>query len=341
MSCGSPPQRCARRMVRSRHEAAVSTTSACQELPCPVGIGDYPSPESIVLQDLPVFRATWAEPLDQLARFALDRADDLCAPHLGCCAYHKAWTMLRLHEAAGALPYGIDFIRQELAACAAAAGGRPLRVMLSGAADTGQAALVLSALAAVGIAAELVVVDICRTPLGQHALFLEGTGQPFTLIHGDAVTVETAPVDIILAHSFLSFVAPERREALVANWARLLSPVGRILVLERFSPTPGIQPAWPDPNEREARRSTLHSALTAAALPPAEVERRIGAADGIWALTGKRFRMSDDQFRAAITRAGLTLVRLDLVHNEYNVSPIQSKAVARERPRTLAVAVKP
>lgn len=249
--------------------------------------------------------------------------------------------MLRLHEAGGALPYGLDFVRREIAACAAAAGNRPLRVMLSGAADTGQAAMVLSALVAGEIAAELVVVDICRTPLGQHALFLEGTGQPFTLIHADAVTVETAPVDVILAHSFLSFVAPGRREALVANWARLLTPVGRILVLERFAPTPGIQTAWPDPEEREIRRGALRSSLTAASLPPREVERRMAAADGIWDLTGKRYRMSADQFQAAIARAGLTLARLDLVHSEYNVSPIQSKAVARERPRTLAVAVKP
>lgn len=292
------------------------------------------------MQDLPHFRATRTEPLAALAQFALDHADSLCDPQHGCRAYHKAWTMLRLHEAGGALPFGRDFLRRELAASAAAAGPRPLRVLLSGAADTGLPALVQSALADAGVAAELVVVDICRTPLGQIAQYLDGTGQKLTLLHADAVTVETAPVDVIVAHSFLSFVAPERREALVANWARLLLPGGRVLVLERFSPTPGLQIAWPDPNERADRRAVLHAALVAEGMTDPMIALRMEAADGMWDLTGKRFRMSPEQFRAAIEGAGLTLARTDLVHSEHNVSPVQSKVVARERPRTLAVAVK-
>lgn len=121
--------------------------------------------------DPPHPRADWTERLPALAQFALDRANDLCKPHLGCRAYHKAWTMLRLHESAGALPYGLDFVGEEIAA---AVGPRRLCVMLSGAAETGQAALVLSAAAAKGIAIDLTVVDICQTPLGQPALYLEG-----------------------------------------------------------------------------------------------------------------------------------------------------------------------
>lgn len=248
--------------------------------------------------------------------------------------------MLRLHEAKGALPFGADFVRRELAAHAAVVGRRSLRVMISGSADTGQVALVLNALTDEGIEGDLVVIDICATPLGQVALYLDGLGQKGTVLQADAVTVDTAPVDVILAHSFLSFVAPERREALVANWARLLASGGRLLVLERFSPTPGLQTAWPDPSERATRRAALHAALTAANLPPDAIALRMDAADGMWDLTGKRHRMSDDQFRTALDRAGLTLARVELVHSEYNVSPVQSKAVALERPRTLAVAVK-
>lgn len=293
-----------------------------------------------VLQDQPNLCAIWTEPLAELAQFALDHAATLCAPQLGCCAYHKAWTMLRLHEAKGAEPFGRDFIQRELAAAAVAAGSRRLRVMLSGAADTGQAAIVLKSLTAEGLAAELVVVDICKTPLAQHSLFLDGTGQLVTLLNADAVTVDTAPVDVILAHSFLSFVAPERRETLVANWARVMAPGGRLLVLERFSPQPGLQIAWPDPTERESRRAALRDALLAEGMTSAQIAQRMEAADGMWDLTGKRPRMSNDQFRSAIDRAGLRLARVEMVHSEYNVSPVQSKVVARERPRTLAVAVK-
>lgn len=292
------------------------------------------------MQDLQDLSSRWTEPLPRLAQFAMEHADRLCGQHLGCRAYHKAWTMLRLHEAKGALPYGFDFIRRELADSARNAPGRPLRVLVSGAADTGQAALVLGALAAEAVTAELVVVDVCQTPLGQHELFLKDSNQPFTLLHADAVTVDTAPVDVILAHSFFAFVAPERREALVANWARLLSPLGRILVLERFSPTPGIQTAWPEPGEREARRTALRQHLEKTGMAEDDIARHVAAADGMWDLTGKRPRMSDDQFRSALEKAGLALARLELVQSEYNVSPVQSKAVARERPRTLAVAVR-
>ncbi|HWS75504.1 MAG TPA: hypothetical protein VN324_10230 [Quisquiliibacterium sp.] len=82
------------------------------------------------------------EPLDRLARFSWDWAPALCQPGHGCQDYHRSWSLVRLLELGGAMPAGVAFFQRELGALAKA--GRR-RVLVSGGADTGLMAVVVSA----------------------------------------------------------------------------------------------------------------------------------------------------------------------------------------------------
>lgn len=281
------------------------------------------------------------EPLGILARFAYDFAPHLCDPAHGCRDYHRGWSLLRQFEARGALPLGLDFFRRELGALAARLGQDRLRILISGAADTGQAAMLIEALRPAGIVPEFVAVDLCATPLMQQRLFLGMAGLRAEFHQADAVTVDVAPVDAIVSHSFIGFVPVPRRQALIANWARLLRPGGRLLVTERMAPRIGLQPGWPDPEERAARRAALAARLAAEDLAEGDRQGMLAAADRLWDLTGQRHRMGLPEFRAALEAAGLTLLSLAENAEAGSVSPIAARAAAVGRPRHEAVAEKP
>jgi SAM-dependent methyltransferase len=281
------------------------------------------------------------EPLGILARFAYDFAPHLCDPAHGCTDYHRGWSLLRHHEAQGALPLGLAFFRRELGALAERLGQDRLRILISGAADTGQAAMLVEALRPLGIAPEFVAVDLCATPLMQQRLFLAMAGIPAEFHQADAVTVEVAPVDAVVSHSFIGFVPVPRREALVANWARLMRPGGRLVLSERLAPRSALMPAWPDPGEREARRAALARRLADADLSEGDRQGMLRAADRLWDMTGQRVRMGLPEFRAALDAAGLRLLSLEERAGGDSVSPIAARATAANRPRHEAVAEKP
>lgn len=281
------------------------------------------------------------EPLGVLARFAYDFAPHLCDPAHGCRDYHRAWSMLRLYESGGALPRGQAFFGRELADLARRLDRRRLRILVSGAADTGQVAMLLGALHRQGITPDFVIVDLCRTSLAQQDLYLRMQGMSATIIQGDAVTVTADPVDAVISHSFIGFVPPETRAALFANWARLLRSGGRLLAVERFAPEPGFQQAWPDPQERAARRARLATRLQADGLSAADVQGYLAAADRLWDMTGKRHRMGSAQFDEMIAAAGLRLLRRTDDTSGESVSPIAARAATAVRPSTEAVAERP
>jgi SAM-dependent methyltransferase len=287
-----------------------------------------------------VVAASLHEPLRELARFSFDFAPHFCDPAHGCTAYHRGWSTVRLFESGGKLPAGFDFFRRELLDLAAERGTGRLRVMLSGVADTGQAALVLQALRPEGIEPELVIVDRCRTTLEQHGLFLRLRGVAAEYWQADAVEVSVKPLDAILAHSFIAFIPKTRREALFQNWNRLLAPGGRVLVSDRFL-QPGVEPRSPiPPEERKARLARLVAVLKDDGASGREIQEIADAAERLWDQSGTRPKMPVVDFRNSLAAAGLRLLREAADHGQQNVSPVAANALVELHPRIEAVLVR-
>ncbi|MBC7604047.1 MAG: hypothetical protein H7255_15480, partial [Ramlibacter sp.] len=140
------------------------------------------------------------EPLDRLARFSWDWAPSLCNPAHGCLDYHRSWSLVRLLELGGALPAGLEFFTRELAEIAR---GPSRRVLVSGGADTGLAAMTIAAFRAEGCDPDLVFVDRCATTARQNALLAAHLGLAMEVQVRDAAEVCCDPVDAVVAHSFL------------------------------------------------------------------------------------------------------------------------------------------
>lgn len=280
------------------------------------------------------------EPLRELARFSFDFAPHFCDRTHGCTAYHRGWSTVRLLESGGTLPAGFDFFRRELLDLAAERGTGRLRVMLSGAADTGQAAMVLQALRPDGIEPSFVIVDRCRTTLEQHGLFLRLRGVEAEYLQADAVDVVVQPVEAILAHSFIGFIPETRREALFSNWSRLLAPDGRVLISERIL-QPGVEPRSPiSRDERKARLARLVAVLKDEGASVREIQEIADVAERLWDQSGKRRKMPEDVFRNSLAAAGLRVLREAANYGQENVSPVAASAAAELHPRIEAVLVR-
>jgi SAM-dependent methyltransferase len=287
-----------------------------------------------------IVAASSQEPLRELARFSFDFAQHFCDPTHGCAEYHRGWSTVRLFESGGKLPAGFDFFRRELLDIAAERGTDRLRVMLSGVADTGIAALVLQALRPEGIEPEFVIVDRCRTTLEQHGLFFRLRGVTAEFLQADAVDVSVLPLDAILAHSFIGFIPVTRRDALFLNWNRLLAPGGRVLVSERFL-RPGVEPRSPiSREERKERLARLVAVLKDEGASGREIQEIADVAERLWDQSGTRPKMPVGDFRDSLAAAGLRLLREAADYGQQNVSPVAANASAELHPRIEAVLVR-
>src|SRR5690606_33228395 len=104
----------------------------------------------------------------------------------------------------------------------------PARVLIAGSADYS----ILAQLLAIDRhgAARITVTDHCETPLFLCRWYAERQGAAIETTVSDAVAFAAdEPFDLICAHSFLSYFAPQRRPALMARWYDLLRPGGRVV----------------------------------------------------------------------------------------------------------------
>lgn len=268
------------------------------------------------------------EPLNALADFAFDWAETLCDPEIGCTRYHKAWSMVRLIEADAALPAGFDFFQRELSALAS--DGR-IRILLSGAADTGLAAMVLSALRPLGIEPEITLVDRCRTTLEQNRLFAEYAGFSLTTLHQDAADVTIDPVDAVIVHSFLGFFAPEARQGVVNMWARNLAPAGRVLMSNRLTVGPvGVRPQ-PSPEDLAQRAAEFAKKLKQKDVGPVRAAAMTEAALELWRKGVGTPQLGEQELTDLLTAAGLSIIAIERDRSGKTVSPMVMKSDALRR----------
>lgn len=278
------------------------------------------------------------EPLAALARFSFDWAASLCDPGMGCTAYHRGWSMVRLLESDGARPAGEAFFTEQLRL---AGQGNRRRVLLSGAADTGLASLVLHALRPIGVEPEIVMIDLCRTTLEQNRLFALYQGFDIDLHQGDVATLRAAPVDAVMVHSFIGFIAPEHRATMVRLWADTLRPGGRLLISHRLGRSESGTRPTPAPEAIAARRERLEVRAAAFGLAQGMRDEIGAAAEALWKIRAGHPLMTEDELLSMLDAAGLVLDRLEYDSTSRSTSPFAMREVAESRARAEIVAIKP
>ena len=71
----------------------------------------------------------------------------------------------------------------------------------------------------------LVLVDHCRTPLAQCQFYARQIYLDAEFIHFDIRELTVAPVDIVMAHSFLHFFPGAARNEVIRMWFKVLKPM--------------------------------------------------------------------------------------------------------------------
>lgn len=272
-----------------------------------------------------------SEPLEGLARFAFEAAPRLCDPAHGCAPYHRAWSMIRLLMKGGALPAGEEFFAPRLVA---AARGGVCRVLLSGAADTGLAALVLRALGAAGVRPQIVLADRCATTLEQNRRFAAQIGARFEVHHGDLAGLDCAPVDAVVMHSILHFIPPEARASVVASWARVLRPGGELMGFQRLSGAARSR----DPAGIATSAAGLEAAALAYGFDPAEAAQIRLAGAAFWAARLTHAPSDPEAFRGLLARAGFDLMEIVTPDAAQTGSPVHLAGQSGPGPQSLFAA---
>jgi SAM-dependent methyltransferase len=221
------------------------------------------------------------QPLESSASSARRLAPQLCRkdPVTGedCSWYHGLWPDLRLLGLAAAPEQQSDFFQNAFAHFS----GRPLRLLICGAADDSILAHVLSACSRHKLAAHITVVDMCETPLFFNRRYAEQAGVKIETVAADIFNYKPdTRFDGICSHGFLSQFPPSRREELVRQWSRLLAPGGTVLLVNRVRPGPsGAETRFSEKQGREfcetvaekLRHTELDQANRAGILARAEI----------------------------------------------------------------------
>lgn len=274
------------------------------------------------------------EPLRRLARFTFDWAPALCDPAHGCTDYHRAWSTLRLLDLEGAIPAGWPFLQRELRALAGRDGH--LRVLVSGAADTGLPAVVASALPA-DDTATLVLTDRCETTLAQNRLFARHLGRSFETHRCDAREIACDPVDAVVAHSFLIFFPPAMQAEVLAAWARVLKPGGLLLMSNRLARAPGERRAERDPSGVPARLDTLRERAPSLGWVGEDLDALLEVARQFWTRPPMQV-LTEDGLRGMLDAAGFDLLRIDYDEGDAPTGPLSQTHAGPRRGRAEIVA---
>lgn len=256
-----------------------------------------------VLTDIkkPIPISSKDEPLEMLARFTFDWAESLCGA-TGCADYHRGWSLIRAWTAGAGLPDGIDDF---LPTMLRLAQNGQIRVLLSGAADTGLAAALLACLRPAGIEPSIVLVDRCQTPLFQNTLFARHAGFEIETIQAQVSHVTVAPVDLVLSHSFLGFVSPDQRAATVASWTRNLRSGGAVLYSSPLIQEGAFQPSRSSAEYLQLVSAEVMSRASAAGYGDAEEMAR--AAEQFWAQPVPHRQPPENEVRSLLDAAGLVI----------------------------------
>lgn len=264
------------------------------------------------------------EPQEALAMLAWNSAPQLCNPEHSCQDYHRSWGLVRQLLGNGYLPAGEDFFTRELAKVVRQ-GGR--RVLISGGADAGLLTIALKACRAAGIEPELVFADRCATACEVNARMAEAVQANVQLVQGDLCELDIAPVDAVLAHSFLLFFEGDKRQALLEAWSRNCQVGGTVLTSNVLKADEADWNTIKDGEALTENARKLREVAQKAGHSPELVEEMVRAAGRFWKISPSRPPgITESNLRFGLERAGFG----DICIN-YSCAGVNDGPIARVR----------
>ena len=164
------------------------------------------------------------EDLPRIAADAYRLAGRLCGE---CRNQHALWTYLRLSRASTGAEQQESKLELQLRDFIAA--GRQ-NVLVAGAQDTGL--LTLVARAGAGHDPNIVVLDVCQTPLELCGELAKTWALPVETIKQDLFDLDFKQrFDVVLVHGTLNFIAADRHAEVLRRLQRAMRPGGRLMLL--------------------------------------------------------------------------------------------------------------
>lgn len=205
------------------------------------------------MQNNPAHRVE--EPLIESAPLAREIASRLCHRDSGtgesCAWYHGLWQYLRLMKLVTTPEHHADFYNKALGEITGDTSKH--RVLIAGAADYSMLAHALAAFRHHAVEPELTVNDLCETPLELSRWYAGRVRCSIDTLCCDILELpEDRPFDLVCTHSFLGRFPPEKRQALVAKWQRVLRPGGRVVTVKRVRPGSDGRPRGFSESETQA-----------------------------------------------------------------------------------------
>jgi|SRR5262245_5895894 len=168
--------------------------------------------------------ARYDEDLPRLAADAYKVSGRLCR---SCRDMHALWPYIRLARASTGVEARPSMLERRVGDLLAQCGRR---VLIAGSQDTGILALVARAGADHGV--DIVVLDICGTPLELCRKFAAQWSLPIETIRQDLHDLEIERrFDIVLVHGTLHYISADRRLDVLQRMQRAIRPGGRLVLL--------------------------------------------------------------------------------------------------------------
>jgi SAM-dependent methyltransferase len=202
--------------------------------------------------------------------------------------------------------------------------GRAPRILVSGAADFGMLAEVIAAFRPRGVEPEVLVTDICETPLAVNRWYAERAGLRISTERTDILELRRSDAfDAICTHSFFGRFSPERRPALIETWRRLLRPGGAVITVNRIRSDAHGRAAFAAGHAEKFRELVARGVREA--VPPLDVapEALAAEAEAYARQPGGHAVNSREELEALFTGGGLRI-------EHFEVSPVARAAASRE-----------
>lgn len=148
-----------------------------------------------------------------------------------CSWYHGTWQYLRLLDMVAVPGWHDAFYMETL--------GDLLRkkpnadILISAAADFGMLAQLHKAIEAAGAKPNIVIYDICETPLKSCQWYADRKGFRIKTVRENLITgnVAEAPFDLIVTDEFLTVLKSEYKPLITKRWKELLKPGGSVVTV--------------------------------------------------------------------------------------------------------------
>jgi hypothetical protein len=148
-----------------------------------------------------------------------------------CGWYHGTWQYLRLLDMVAVPHWHREFYNERLGGILRQSPHA--KILISAAADWGMLASVHEALQLAGANPEIVLYDICKTPLKACQWYADLHNVPIKTRCANIITenIPEAPFDLIVTDEFLSVLKAEYKPLIARRWKELLKPGGSVVTV--------------------------------------------------------------------------------------------------------------